>query len=100
MGWTWKYVVEGDAPTPGPEAAAGTAPTIRQGSAAGPAGEGPVAPGQSEVFTSQSDAETWLGENYRTLLEEGVTAVTLLEDEVKHYTMSLTPPAGEPVPGT
>lgn len=33
-----------------------------------------------ERFPSQSDAESWLGENWRRLLEQGVRQVTLLED--------------------
>jgi hypothetical protein len=48
-----------------------------------------------EVFGSQGDAETWLGERWRGLLEAGVDQVTLLEDgTVKYGPMSLHP-AGE-----
>jgi hypothetical protein len=48
-----------------------------------------------EVFSSQGDAETWLGERWRGLLEAGVDQVTLLEDgAVKYGPMSLHP-AGE-----
>ena len=32
-------------------------------------------------FPSQADAETWLGESWRELRADGVTAVTLLEEE-------------------
>ncbi|WP_283133806.1 hypothetical protein [Rhizohabitans arisaemae] len=47
-----------------------------------------------EVFTSQADAESWLGENWRTLLEAGVEQVTLLEgDRVEYAAMSLRPEA-------
>ncbi|GAA0972058.1 hypothetical protein GCM10009555_024450 [Acrocarpospora macrocephala] len=45
-----------------------------------------------EVFTSQADAESWLGEIWRDLLESGVEQVTLLEDDRPEYTgMSLRP---------
>jgi hypothetical protein len=43
-------------------------------------------------FPSQSDAESWLGEEWRTLLEAGVDAVHLLHDDVEVYgPMSLRP---------
>ncbi|WP_157244415.1 hypothetical protein [Nonomuraea typhae] len=43
-----------------------------------------------EVFPSQADAESWLGENYRELLEAGVEQVALLEeDRVEYAGMSL-----------
>lgn len=45
-----------------------------------------------EVFASQSDAESWLGESWRDLLESGVEQVTLLEgDRVEYSGMSLRP---------
>jgi hypothetical protein len=37
------------------------------------------------AFTSQSDAESWLGEAWRKLAEDGVAGVTLLHDGVKVY---------------
>ena len=44
------------------------------------------------IFASQGDAESWLGENWRGLLEAGVDQVTLLEDDRKEYgPMSLHP---------
>ena len=47
---------------------------------------------QEAIFVSQGDAESWLGENWRGLLEAGVEQVTLLEDERKEYgPMSLHP---------
>ena len=49
--------------------------------------EAPVAP----AFGSQSDAETWLGENFRELLEAGVHGVALLQDGAVVYPMSLDP---------
>lgn len=42
------------------------------------------------TFPSQSDAESWIGEVYRELAEDGVDAVTLLEgDRVVYASMSL-----------
>ncbi|HXC80389.1 MAG TPA: hypothetical protein VNV62_00940 [Trebonia sp.] len=47
---------------------------------------------QEAIFASQGDAENWLGENWRALLEGGVDQVTLLDDERKEYgPMSLHP---------
>jgi hypothetical protein len=47
---------------------------------------------QEAIFASQGDAESWLGENWRGLLEEGVDQVTLLDDERQEYgPMSLHP---------
>jgi len=41
-------------------------------------------------FPSQSDAESWIGEVWRDLLEDGVDQVTLLEgDRVVYGPMSL-----------
>ncbi|GAA3426627.1 hypothetical protein ACWDTT_24770 [Streptosporangium sandarakinum] len=46
----------------------------------------------SEAFTSQADAESWLGETWRELLEAGVESVSLLEgDRVEYARMSLRP---------
>jgi hypothetical protein len=45
-----------------------------------------------ELFQSQADAESWLGENWRELLDLGVERVTLLEeDRVEYAGMSLRP---------
>jgi hypothetical protein len=47
---------------------------------------------QDAIFASQGDAESWLGENWRGLLEAGVDQVTLLDDDRKEYgPMSLHP---------
>jgi hypothetical protein len=53
-------------------------------------------PGLSEeTWTTQADAESWIGENWRELVEGGVDQVTLLEDGRKEYgPMSLHPPEG------
>lgn len=43
-------------------------------------------------FPSQADAEAWLGETWRDLLDQGVTSVTLTEDGRTVYgPMSLEP---------
>lgn len=42
-----------------------------------------------EVFSSRGDAESWLGENWRELVEGGTDRVTLFEDEGAVYSMSL-----------
>ncbi|MGB8022008.1 MAG: hypothetical protein WCF04_12325 [Candidatus Nanopelagicales bacterium] len=44
-------------------------------------------------FPSQGEAETWVGEVWRDLLDDGVDAVTLFEDGRRVYgPMSLHPP--------
>ncbi|HXP56285.1 MAG TPA: hypothetical protein VN847_15070 [Streptosporangiaceae bacterium] len=44
------------------------------------------------IFASQGDAESWLGENWRGLVEAGVDRVFLLEDDRTEYgPMSLRP---------
>ena len=40
---------------------------------------------QDAIFASQGDAESWLGENWRGLLDAGVDQVTLLDDDRKEY---------------
>ena len=45
-----------------------------------------------ETFSSQGDAESWLGENWRALLAAGVDQVSLLDDARTEYgPMSLHP---------
>jgi hypothetical protein len=61
MAWIWRYEVP-------------------DGSMAAP--EGLAAP---EAFPSQSDAESFIGESWRELLEAGVAQVTLFEDDRKVY---------------
>jgi hypothetical protein len=54
----------------------------------------PASPGDvpREVFGSQGDAETWLGENWRALLAAGVDQVTLMDENRAEYgPMSLHP---------
>lgn len=58
-------------------------------------GEPEVSPtsGEPEVsFPTQSDAESWVGEQWQALAADGVTAVYLFEDDRKVYgPMSLLP---------
>ena len=49
--------------------------------------EDPVLPGS---FTSQSDAESWVGENWRALAEAGVEQAVLLDGQSTIYEMGLT----------
>jgi hypothetical protein len=52
-----------------------------------------VALAADDGFPAQADAETWIGEVWRELLEQGVDAVTLLEDDrVVYGPMSLHTP--------
>jgi hypothetical protein len=45
-----------------------------------------------ESFGSQGDAESWIGENWRTLLDAGVDQVSLLDEgRVQYGPMSLHP---------
>jgi hypothetical protein len=45
-----------------------------------------------ETFSSQGDAESWLGENWRELLDGGVDQVRLLDEErIEYGPMSLHP---------
>ena len=54
--------------------------------------EGSGDPAGSAEFPSQADAEAWLGDAWRELGEQGVTAVTLEEDgRVAYGPMSLAP---------
>jgi hypothetical protein len=71
MAWAWRY-----------ESADG-------GVVAGSVDGGPELPGES--FPTQADAETWIGETWRELLEGGVAQVFLLEDGRQVYgPMALT----------
>ena len=62
MAWVWRYEDE-----QGTELAATDAMPV------------------AEVFPSQADAETWLGESWRELLHAGVRQVTLLDGDRKVY---------------
>jgi hypothetical protein len=69
MAWTWRY-----------ERADGTVlPAAAVGIGA-------------EVFPTQADAESWIGETWRELLDAGVDQVSLLEeDRVAYGPMGLHP---------
>jgi hypothetical protein len=68
MSWTWRYETDDG----GPASASGT--------------------NTSEPFPTQGDAESWLGEIWRDLLEAGVSQVVLLDAGRKVYgPMSLRP---------
>jgi hypothetical protein len=56
--------------------------------------DGGLVTGPAETFSSQADAESWIGQNWRQLAAEGVARVTLVEDDRVEYQMSLGP-AGE-----
>jgi hypothetical protein len=47
--------------------------------------------GPDETFSSQADAESWLGQEWRQLQDSGVATVVLVEDDRVDYQMSLTP---------
>ncbi|GLY93316.1 hypothetical protein [Actinoplanes sp. NBRC 103695] len=52
--------------------------------------DGPVA-GPAETFSSQADAESWIGQEWRALATAGITKVVLVEDDRVDYDMSLLP---------
>lgn len=43
----------------------------------------------TEVFSSKEEAEAWMGDEWRALLDEGAESVSLREDGRQHYMMSL-----------
>ena len=49
---------------------------------------------EEETFSSQGDAESWIGENWRGLLESGVDQVILLDDGRPEYGPMSLHPAG------
>ena len=54
-------------------------------------GEGEPVSGPGETFSSQSDAESWIGQEWRELADGGVAQVVLVEDDRVDYRMSLLP---------
>ncbi|MGR4877943.1 hypothetical protein ACIPUC_00665 [Streptomyces sp. LARHCF249] len=44
---------------------------------------------EPEEFTTQGDAEAWIGEVWKELLDGGAERVTLFEDDSEMYVMSL-----------
>jgi hypothetical protein len=53
--------------------------------------DGQPVTGPTETFSSQADAESWIGQEWRTLAELGVAQVVLVEDDRVDYRMSLLP---------
>ncbi|MFF4493321.1 hypothetical protein [Streptomyces sp. NPDC001546] len=45
---------------------------------------------EPEEFTTQGDAESWIGEVWKELLDGGAERVTLFEDDTQIYAMSLS----------
>jgi hypothetical protein len=54
--------------------------------------DGESVTGPAETFSSQADAESWIGQAWRELAAAGVTQVVLVEDGRVDYPMSLLPP--------
>jgi hypothetical protein len=52
--------------------------------------DGALVDGPTETFSSQADAESWLGQVWKDLSASGVAEVVLLEGERIEYRMSLT----------
>nr|WP_296075800.1 hypothetical protein [uncultured Actinoplanes sp.] len=53
--------------------------------------DGQPVSGPAETFSSQADAESWIGQEWRQLAESGVATVVLVEDDRVEYPMSLLP---------
>jgi hypothetical protein len=53
--------------------------------------DGQPVTGPAETFSSQADAESWIGQEWRALAETGVAQVALVEDDRVDYQMSLLP---------
>ncbi|WP_436522232.1 hypothetical protein [Actinoplanes sp. HUAS TT8] len=53
--------------------------------------DGKSVEGPAETFSSQADAESWIGQEWRQLQASGVSTVTLVEDDRVDYQMSLQP---------
>ena len=54
-------------------------------------GDGQPVSGPAETFSSQADAESWIGQEWRELADAGVAQVVLIEDDRVDYRMSLLP---------
>ncbi|HEX8629846.1 MAG TPA: hypothetical protein VF755_16925 [Catenuloplanes sp.] len=55
--------------------------------------DGSPVTGPAETFGSQADAESWIGQTWRELASNGVSSVSLLEEDRVEYRMSLMPAA-------
>lgn len=51
--------------------------------------------GPTETFTSQSDAESWLGQRWRDLVASGALNAILVEEGRVEYRMGLAPTVRE-----
>ncbi|WP_328466893.1 hypothetical protein OHA21_47480 [Actinoplanes sp. NBC_00393] len=51
--------------------------------------DGKPVDGPAETFSSQADAESWIGQEWRNLQSAGVNTVVLVEDDRVDYQMSL-----------
>ncbi len=60
MAWSWRYEAADGTPVAAPE-------------------------GADVSFPSQADAETWIGETWRELLDAGVLQVVLLDGDAEVY---------------
>jgi hypothetical protein len=49
------------------------------------AGGGTADPATTQSFPTQADAESWIGEEWRSLLDSGIESVTLLCDGAEVY---------------
>lgn len=55
--------------------------------------DGSPATGPAETFSSQADAESWIGQTWRELASGGISVVSLVEEDRVEYRMSLMPAA-------
>lgn len=55
--------------------------------------DGSPVSGPAEAFSSQADAESWIGQIWRELAASGVASVILVEDDRVEYRMGLQPAA-------
>jgi hypothetical protein len=53
--------------------------------------DGAAVAGPEETFSSQADAESWLGQTWRDLVNAGAATASLFEDDRVEYKMSLAP---------
>ncbi len=54
-------------------------------------GDGQPVEGPAESFSSQADAESWVGQIWRELAGTGVATVVLMDSDRVEYRMSLHP---------
>jgi hypothetical protein len=54
-------------------------------------GDGEQVEGPGETFSSQADAESWVGQTWRELTAAGVANVVLVDEDRVEYRMSLHP---------